>query len=46
MCMEDYVKIVEEMIARNEKVTLQEVRRAAGKGSFSTISEAIRLVLN
>lgn len=46
MCMEDYVKIVEEMLARNEKVTLQEVRRAAGKGSFSTISEAIRQVLN
>lgn len=46
MCMEDYVKIVEEMLARSEKVTLQEVRRVAGKGSFSTISEAIKQVLN
>jgi hypothetical protein len=45
MCIEKYVKIVEEMLARNEKVTLQEVRRIAGKGSFSTISEAIKLVL-
>jgi hypothetical protein len=44
--MEKYVKIVEEMLARNEKVTLQEVRRIAGKGSYSTISDAIKLVLN
>jgi hypothetical protein len=44
--MEKYVKIVEEMLARNEKVTLQEVRRIAGKGSYSTISDAIKFVLN
>lgn len=46
MCIENYVRIVEEMLARGEKITLQEVRRVAGKGSFSTIGEAIRLVLN
>lgn len=40
------MQIVEDMLARNEKITLQEVRRVAGKGSFSTISEAIRIVLN
>jgi hypothetical protein len=34
------------MLARGEKITLQEVRRVAGKGSYSTIGEAIRLVLN
>ena len=44
--MEDYVQIVEEMLARSEKITLQEVRRVAGKGSYSTISEAIKQVLN
>lgn len=46
MCIENYVRIVEEMLARSEKITLQEVRRVAGKGSYSTIAEAIRLVLN
>lgn len=40
MCIENYVKVVEEMLARGEKVTLQEVRRIAGKGSYSTISDA------
>ena len=44
--MEDYVQIVEEMLARSEKITLQEVRRVAGRGSYSTISDAIKLVLN
>ena len=46
MCIEDYIGIVEGMLARSEKITLQEVRRAAGKGSFSTISEAIKIVLS
>jgi hypothetical protein len=46
MCIEKYVKIVEEMLARNERITLQEVRRIAGKGSYSTISDAIKQVLN
>jgi hypothetical protein len=46
MCMEKYVEIVEIMVARGEKVTLQSVRRVAGKGSFTTISDAIKLVLN
>lgn len=46
MCMDDYVRIIEEMLAKGEKVTLQEVRRVAGKGSYSTISDAIKLVLN
>jgi hypothetical protein len=46
VCMEDYVQIVEEMLERSEKITLQEVRRVAGKGSYSTISEAIKQVLN
>lgn len=45
MCLEKYVEIVETMVARGEKVTLQSVRLVAGKGSFTTISEAIRLVL-
>lgn len=45
MCMEYYIEIIEGMLARKEKVTLHEVRRVAGKGSFSTISEAIRIVL-
>ena len=39
--MEYYIEIVEGMLARKEKVTLHAVRRVAGKGSFSTISEAI-----
>ncbi|MHB1176540.1 MAG: DNA-binding protein [Sulfuriferula sp.] len=43
--MEKYVEIVETMLTKGEKVTLQSVRRVAGKGSFTTISEAIRLVL-
>jgi hypothetical protein len=46
MCIDNYVKIVEEILARGEKITLQEVRRIAGKGSYSTISEAIKSVLN
>jgi hypothetical protein len=46
MCLEKYVEIVEIMVARGEKVTLQSVRRVAGKGSFTTISDAIKLVLN
>ena len=46
MCIENYVRIVEEMLARSEKITLQEVRRVAGRGSYSTISEAIKLVLS
>lgn len=45
MCTDDYVKIVEDMLTKGEKITLQAVRRVAGKGSFSTISEAIRTVL-
>lgn len=45
MCLEKYVEIVERMVAMDEKITLQSVRRVAGKGSFTTISEAIRLVL-
>lgn len=46
MCMDTYVRIIEGMLAQGEKVTLQSVRRAAGRGSFSTISEAIRAVLS
>jgi hypothetical protein len=46
MCINNYIKIVEDIIARGEKVTLQEVRRIAGKGSYSTIGEAIKTVLN
>lgn len=46
MCIENYIGIVEEMLARGEKITLQEVRRVAGKGSYSTISEAIKVVLS
>ena len=34
------------MLARGEKITLQEVRRVAGRGSYSTISEAIKVVLS
>ena len=44
MCLDNYIHIVEEMLARGEKVTLQDVRRVAGKGSYSTISEAIKIV--
>lgn len=46
MCIENYIGVVEEMLARGEKITLQEVRRVAGKGSYSTISEAIKVVLS
>ncbi|BBP04826.1 hypothetical protein TPL01_12370 [Sulfuriferula plumbiphila] len=46
MCTEKYVRIVEEMLARGEKITLQEVRRVAGRGSYATISDAVKLVLN
>lgn len=46
MCVDTYVRIVEGMLAQGEKVTLQSVRRAAGRGSFSTIADAIRVVLS
>lgn len=46
MCIANYVEIIEGMLARGEKITLQEVRRISGKGSYSTISDAIKLVLN
>ncbi len=46
VCIDNYIRIVEEMLARNERVTLEGVRKAAGRGSYSTISEAIKVVLN
>lgn len=46
MCVDQYVRIVEGMLAQGEKITLQSVRHKAGKGSFSTISDAIRAVLS
>lgn len=46
MALDDYIVVIEGMLARKEKITLQTVRNQVGSGSYSTISEAIKLVLN
>lgn len=43
MTLEIYIHAAEALVARGEKATLKAVRQEAGGGSFSTITDALRI---
>lgn len=43
MHFDDYIRAADELTARGEKATLENVRKAAGGGSYSTIVAAMRV---
>lgn len=43
MHIDDYIRAADELTARGEKATLENVRKAAGGGSYSTVVAAMRV---